>query len=1003
MEDLSGQTLGPYRLLNRIGAGGMATVYRAYQPNMDRYVAVKVLPREFAQDPAFVGRFEQEARTIAKLEHRHILPVYDYGEDGGVTYLVMRYIDAGTLKDLIERGPVDAPAAAQLTAQVAEALGYAHRLGVIHRDVKPSNVLLDQGGDTYLTDFGIARLVEVVSRFTGSGQLLGTPSYMSPEQGQGQPVDHRSDIYSLGIVLYELVTGSPPFEAETPIAVVLMHIQDPLPPPRQFDPAIPEEIERIILKATAKSPDDRFQSADDMARALRDALNAAVTRAHAAPPGPSDVTEGMERLRQISRPETASVLEAPRAAPPPTTTGEAPAAPRRRRAPVLVGIVLVAAALAIAGLLVARRGGPSSEDATATAAQTTQVAEWAQTQEAATLTAQAPTATPAPTSTPVPFAFVAPSSWKQYTNTESVRDLVYHDGAVWAATSGGLVRWSPDGDYAKYMTAEGLPFTSLHTLIFDREGALWLARDGESGLARVFFDANGALASAEYVSRIDDHPLYVWDFLQTDDALLLSAYGPEFRAWTGATWERYLTPPEGFGEYPYAMAWVEGKLWVGMDKGLVIWDGATWSRADLPDVGADEPVYAIVADSSGGVWATTASRTLYRAPETGEWSVVGQDAEGNRVTAILESAGGRTWRAGPGYISASPQTPGGEWEVFADLPGWDRTALVEDEAGNVWVATNAGALRYDGVRWEQRLVPGEPLSHDLGQIIPAPDGRLWFPVRYAGNFVVYDPAAGAWTAGVELEATISVAAFSGEALWVGTAESGLIRLRGNAQRRFTMEDGLIDGHINALAVDSKDPAVLWIGTDAGVSRFDSAAGTWQNFSSEEADLADNAVTGLCADADGRIWAASGAKDYDSDERAALSVFDGERWTRVGAAGAPFDAEAHLIPAMTVDAAGNLWVGADQGGVYRWDGAAWRAFNETDGAPSYGVYAMITAPDGSLWLSADDDGLYHFHPDEGWSHLPLEAWGWHSDAYAMTLLPDGDLWLLTEEGVIRFSL
>lgn len=231
MEDLSGQTLGPYTLLNRIGMGGMASVYRAYQANMDRYVAIKVLPREFAEDPGFVGRFQQEARIIAKLEHRHILPVYDYGEDAGITYLVMRFVDGGTLKDLVRGVGIDPQDALRLVAQVADALDQAHRQGVVHRDVKPSNVLLDRDGDAYLTDFGIARLAESVSQFTGSGQLIGTPFYMSPEQCRGNPADPRSDIYSLGIMLYELVTGRLPFEAETPIAVVLMHIQDPLPPP----------------------------------------------------------------------------------------------------------------------------------------------------------------------------------------------------------------------------------------------------------------------------------------------------------------------------------------------------------------------------------------------------------------------------------------------------------------------------------------------------------------------------------------------------------------------------------------------------------------------------------------------------------------------------------------------------------------------------------------------------------------------------------------------------
>jgi serine/threonine protein kinase len=172
MTQLIGQTLGPYHIIEQIGVGGMATVYKAYQASVDRYVAVKVLPSQFAEDPSFMGRFEQEARTIAKLEHPHILPVHDYGEQKGITYLVMRFIEAGTLKDkMAEPGPLNLDEALRIMEQVGGALGYAHSQGVIHRDIKPSNVLVDPRGDCFLTDFGIARLVEGTAEFTATGNL----------------------------------------------------------------------------------------------------------------------------------------------------------------------------------------------------------------------------------------------------------------------------------------------------------------------------------------------------------------------------------------------------------------------------------------------------------------------------------------------------------------------------------------------------------------------------------------------------------------------------------------------------------------------------------------------------------------------------------------------------------------------------------------------------------------------------------------------------------------
>ena len=272
MAGLVGQNLGSYRILQQIGLGGMATVYKAYHAAMDRYVAVKVLPQHLARDPSFRARFQREARTIARLEHRYILPVYDVGEEEGIPYLVMRYTASGDLSDLIANQALTIARAAWLISHVAEALAYAHRRGVIHRDVKPANVLLSHDGDVLLTDFGIAKIYEETLQLTGEGTMVGTPAYMAPEQLQGKTVDARTDLYALGVVLYQALTGECPFMAETPLALALMHIHNPLRPPRQLNPNIPEALERIVLRAMAKNPNDRFQTADELAEALRDAL-----------------------------------------------------------------------------------------------------------------------------------------------------------------------------------------------------------------------------------------------------------------------------------------------------------------------------------------------------------------------------------------------------------------------------------------------------------------------------------------------------------------------------------------------------------------------------------------------------------------------------------------------------------------------------------------------------------------------------------------------------------
>jgi serine/threonine protein kinase/sugar lactone lactonase YvrE len=306
VSDLIGLTIDRYRIVEQIGAGGMAVVYKAFDPAMDRYVAIKIPRQELTSDPTFRARFTREARVLAKLEHPHILPVHDFGEENGRFYLVMRYVGEGSLREMIARGPLPLDQAVRLIGQVAEALAYAHRNQVIHRDVKPANVLVDQEGSALLTDFGIAKLLQETMHLTGTSESIGTPYYMSPEQVRGQPVDARTDIYALGVVLYEVLTGRCPFVAETPLAVALMHLNDPLPLPHEVNPTLPEALERIILRAMAKNPADRFQTADEFAIALREApiepsQPMAVEKTLVAPIAPSP-TEPISVVRERSLP-----------------------------------------------------------------------------------------------------------------------------------------------------------------------------------------------------------------------------------------------------------------------------------------------------------------------------------------------------------------------------------------------------------------------------------------------------------------------------------------------------------------------------------------------------------------------------------------------------------------------------------------------------------------------------------------------------------------------------
>ncbi|GAB4473385.1 MAG: hypothetical protein Kow00124_12300 [Anaerolineae bacterium] len=268
---MGGQQIGQYRLVGVIGQGGMATVYRAYQPSVDRDVAIKALPRKLSEDPNFLRRYRHEARVIARLEHRSILPVYDYGEADGVPFIVMRLLEGGTLRDALAHGPIDLDLAVRIMDQVSEALDYAHSRGVIHRDLKPSNILFDERQNAYLTDFGIAKILGEASQITAEG-VIGTPSYMSPEQCQGKELTPASDLYALGVILFEMLTGRPPYQAETPLAVMYMHVRDAVPSICKIDPSLPPALDRVIARVLAKRPERRYPSAQALAADFKRAI-----------------------------------------------------------------------------------------------------------------------------------------------------------------------------------------------------------------------------------------------------------------------------------------------------------------------------------------------------------------------------------------------------------------------------------------------------------------------------------------------------------------------------------------------------------------------------------------------------------------------------------------------------------------------------------------------------------------------------------------------------------
>lgn len=434
--DLSGQKLGQYELRERLGRGGMADVYKAFQPGMERFVAIKVMLGHLASDQEFVERFRREARAVGQLRHAHIVNVFDFGIERDVYYMVMEFIRGENLKATIEQFPKGMPIddALRIVSQIADALDYAHKAGMIHRDVKPANIMFidETRQQAILTDFGIAHILSQPG-LTATGAMVGTPAYLSPEVASGRDVDERADIYGLGIILYETLTGRVPYEADTPMAIIMKHVNAPLPSPEAFGRDLPDNVEAIVLKAMMKSPDERYQSAAEMKVAIDQA------RAElAAAGGVFDRTQRLKSDQSATRPRAVAEEK-------PTTLVSRPAAPSRARGGLIAaGGIIAALALVIVLLLVNNAGsptGPSEQDtltATAQSAEATRIAAAAVTEEPTSTSTDAPTATePPPTATATDEPTVTATATQTATSTSTATNTPTEAAtATSTATSG---------------------------------------------------------------------------------------------------------------------------------------------------------------------------------------------------------------------------------------------------------------------------------------------------------------------------------------------------------------------------------------------------------------------------------------------------------------------------------------------------------------------------------------------------------------------------------------
>jgi serine/threonine-protein kinase len=335
---------GRYEIEELVGTGGMSSVYRARDRVLERRVALKILHEHFSADPEYVERFRREARAIARLNHPNIVTVIDRGEFGKRQFIVFEHIPGENLKEVVEReGQLPVAQALALTHQIARGLAFAHQHGVVHRDVKPQNVLLDESGTAKVTDFGIARSLDPGEELTQTGTLLGTSDYIAPEQASGEPIDARSDQYSLGVLLYELLTGEVPYPADSFMAVAMRHLRDPVPSVRERRRDVPDRVDKIVARAMAKRPADRFPSTEAMMGAIEGAL--------------ADTGEGAGRNEATG---VHSRVERPSPSRSAARPGPRRRQRRRRFAPLLLALLVVGAGAIALGLILAGRDGGGS-------------------------------------------------------------------------------------------------------------------------------------------------------------------------------------------------------------------------------------------------------------------------------------------------------------------------------------------------------------------------------------------------------------------------------------------------------------------------------------------------------------------------------------------------------------------------------------------------------------------------------------------------------------------
>jgi ligand-binding sensor domain-containing protein/tRNA A-37 threonylcarbamoyl transferase component Bud32 len=974
--------LGPYQITSQIGKGGMATVYKAYQAAMDRYVALKVVAGQFADDKTFMQRFRQEARMIAKLEHPHILPVHDFGEADGIPYMVMRFLEAGTLNERLDAGQLSLPEIDRIFSQLTEALEYAHENGVIHRDIKPSNAMLDRRGDVFLTDFGIAKMLEGTSALTATGAITGTPAYMSPEQAQGQKVDQRSDIYSLGIVLFEMLTGRVPFEAETPMAVLFRQIQDPPPPLSLVRPDLPYTLEAVLLKALAKNPTERYASMHDFRAGWKNALKEAANASPvvATPPPTIPVSARDEPPILPTMEALASTKPMPAAAP--VKKGF------KWKTLLAIGIPIFMVILCLSLVYVFRRQIFTRFAQGQATGRPTELAQ------AATATTSVPSGE---TSAPPAGKHI---SWA---GANSVFSIGFRGDEVLTSGFGGVTIWNRnDHSYLQITTADGLPSANAGAIFVDNDKSLWVGTD--AGLVHI---------------QGNEHTVYTGDqglvgtvvvITRSGDRLLAGTWysggaGSGLFEFDGKAWK----PVPGFPSDPNPSADDEtvsynvrkivtdtnGYLWVPTEVGIAMLDGdKDWNIFKTEKGMPDNNVHTVYVDREGGVWAGTAGGGVAKFNNE-KWAFENfadlKDSGIYDVTSILEDQDGNLWFMGGNAVRYNPKTK--ESKPFnadqGDVPFYINATGADEQGALYFGNDGSGLARYKDDKFELFLVPNAPRYGQYGRILPAPGGKLIFAQLYGNGADEYDPAAKSWSK-IPPDQNLPLAFDAQGQMW--SSNNGLWIFGPDKNTHLTTELGLPSNQVNAIAFGAN--GLAYIATDAGIAVFDGLKVT-DIYNAAKNGLVSDQVYTLFLASDGSLWAGL-------DGGFSRRLPDGT-WQNFTAEKL-FGGSSQYFPAFVENQAGDIGVATLGDGLYLFSKDKWKRLHATDpgvGLPSDYLISATVAPDGSIWFGTDGQGAVRYD-GKNWQRYGMKDGLLSETVNGIYVEPGGAVWFTTNGGVTRLE-